>query len=1199
MNTSVSREYPARPSRSWKGLIEGPLRQAAVLLWLVGGWRLGEQVLGYQITWEWVVAAGIATVAAFLLIAQVRILWLSFVPTVLGLGVVLGIGHQFELGFDGLCILTTAYPLTLWVAVPRVLAASPMTRLGQFLGLAGGHGAAGGRSLVRAVIHGTGCVVLTIALIGVALNLIFGASVRPDVLWTTGLAAVFFWLTGWHYQSRFHSYFVLLSVTCGTWLAVVYFEDRRFDAGFLDDGLALTTLGLCFGFSLIAIGLERWRGGLVLTDLTDSLYRRALRNTSIWLASAVVTQQIFLGLRILGNGGVPDGTLFVVAGLAILLANHAFASMRWSAGGVILIATGVYALLFGWIASGDVLMPHPLTAAVLVSLSVAAAWMLGKVHGLELLYLAPTRFVSNVAYAGALVSASFSAPFLVVLGQPDFLLTTVLLFVTTVAVIRGPTAPIWRGLILAVLSSVLFYNLLAYTGRTHLDGSIAVAWGFALWGLATFGLKFWNGRFAHWNVEPLVWPWLGLAFVVIGGLEGLMDPEFLWLYLVALSVYSGLMLRHSGLGAFAWLAGATATLAGLAATDWWLLGLATGHLQELTFAKFWPTLVWLNALLALGSWWRRRGDGLSDRLGLPVHSLAAAFTVWPTFVLAMPIVLLAGGGAALTFADWLGFTVRPSLGAAALCVAVGASGLHAATCLRQDGGLRIWSLHSVWLCVYLTMLYAFAVMGDDAHSTLASALWALGFALIHTRWGRDLDGGTLGGALSQALPVWIALAGIVAAGLMLFDPDLAMAERLAVLFILGVVVGLQGWWRASRGWLWGAAGIFVLFQHALWLLWFTPWELIKVLPFMALTSLAVSLSITGVVGQWRLSDETGLPGAIETRHVLHRSASFLLSLAAIEVVAHGLSLFTQAFVSVAGVLDMGCALLTYVLLVGIWIRRAHRDQSDIWIYAAAVLGIAAFVHLRTAWLGPAPMTAWDTGVLIGAAYGLFVVQRMPLSVPTMHVVLGLPLIALLTLPPELGSVHAGSALLAMSVLYLLIRGSTGATLPLYLGFLSLNGAMYLWIPLWVGGSGLLQLYVIPAAVSVLVLLQLHQRELKPGVLNGGRLAALSVLYVAAAVDLFVQPGLGMFATAIGLAIAGIVIGIAFRIRAFLYAGVAFLVLNVGAHLIEFYPEQRLGRAVLLLTLGVFITGGMITFNIKREAIMQRVRGIRTDLADWQ
>ena len=848
MNTAVSPEYPAPRLRTWKGLIEGPLRQAAVLLWLVGGWRLWGQVLGHQITWEWVVAAGIATLAAFLLIAQLRVLWLSFVPVALGLGVVLGIGHQFDLGFDGFCILTSTYALTLWVVVPRVLATSSMTRLGEFLGLAGGHGESGGRVRIRAALHGTGLTVLVIALIGVSLAPIFGAAIRSDGLWTVGLAALFFWLTGWHYRSRFHSYFVLLTITYGAWLAVADFEGWRFDSAFLEGGLALTTLGLCFGFSLLAIGLERWRGGLAPTELTDSLYRQALRNTSKWLAVAVAAQQFFLGLLILEEGGIPDGTLFVATGFAILLANHALASMRWSTGGVILIGLGAYGVLYGWIAAGNVLIPHSLTAAVLVCSSVFAAWILGRIRHLEFLYLAPTRLVSTVAYAGALVSACISAPFMVALGRPDFLLTTAFLFLTTVAVIRGPTAATWRGLIMAGLSSVLFYTVMANTGQALFDGHIALAWGFALWGLATFGLELWNARFTDWSVEPVVWPWLGLVFVLAGGWEALLDLEVLWLYLIALSVYLGLMLRHSGSGAFAWLAGATATCAGLAATDWWLLGLATGRLPELTFAKFWPTLVWLNVLLAAGSWWRRRGDGLSDRLGLPVEPLAAAFTVWPTVVLAFPIVLLAGGGAALTFADWLGFAVRPSLGAAGLCVAAGASGFHAAMCLRRESALRIPFLHSVWLCVYLTMLYVFAVMGDHAHSGLASALWALGFALVHTRWGREHDDNTVRGELSRALPLWVALAAGVAAVLMLFAPKLPMGERLAVLFILGVVVGLQGWWRASRPWLWAAAGIFVLFQHAVWLLWFTPWELTRVLPFMALTSLGLGLSITWLVG---------------------------------------------------------------------------------------------------------------------------------------------------------------------------------------------------------------------------------------------------------------------------------------------------------------------------------------------------------------
>ena len=87
--------------------------------------------------------------------------------------------------------------------------------------------------------------------------------------------------------------------------------------------------------------------------------------------------------------------------------------------------------------------------------------------------------------------------------------------------------------------------------------------------------------------------------------------------------------------------------------------------------------------------------------------------------------------------------------------------------------------------------------------------------------------------------------------------------------------------------------------------------------------------------------------------------------------------------------------------------------------------------------------------------------------------------------------------------------------------------------------------------------------------------------------------------ALTLALTGIILGIALRVRAFLYAGVAFLVLNVAGQLARFYPEQAMSRALILIGLGTVITVGMVVFNLKREAIMQRIRIVRADLAAWE
>jgi predicted transporter len=98
---------------------------------------------------------------------------------------------------------------------------------------------------------------------------------------------------------------------------------------------------------------------------------------------------------------------------------------------------------------------------------------------------------------------------------------------------------------------------------------------------------------------------------------------------------------------------------------------------------------------------------------------------------------------------------------------------------------------------------------------------------------------------------------------------------------------------------------------------------------------------------------------------------------------------------------------------------------------------------------------------------------------------------------------------------------------------------------------------------------------------------------------FLRPELWVFVLALVLALAGVILGIALRVRAFLYAGVAFLVLNVLGQLLRFYPDQGLSRALILIGLGALITVGMVLFNLKREEIMQRIRIVRADLAAWE
>jgi hypothetical protein len=177
-----------------------------------------------------------------------------------------------------------------------------------------------------------------------------------------------------------------------------------------------------------------------------------------------------------------------------------------------------------------------------------------------------------------------------------------------------------------------------------------------------------------------------------------------------------------------------------------------------------------------------------------------------------------------------------------------------------------------------------------------------------------------------------------------------------------------------------------------------------------------------------------------------------------------------------------------------------------------------------------------------------------------------------------------------------VRYITGSSVALYLGTLAMNGAIYLWIP---ERYDLIQLYAVPSALSILILLHLHRNELRRGVLNGMRLAAVSTLYACATLDFFLRPELSNFVLVLLLSLAGTAAGIGLRVRAFLYGGIIFMVLNVLGQLVLFYSRQTVGKGIVLMAMGTLILAGMIWFNIKREDILKRVRIFRADLYQWE
>ena len=96
-----------------------------------------------------------------------------------------------------------------------------------------------------------------------------------------------------------------------------------------------------------------------------------------------------------------------------------------------------------------------------------------------------------------------------------------------------------------------------------------------------------------------------------------------------------------------------------------------------------------------------------------------------------------------------------------------------------------------------------------------------------------------------------------------------------------------------------------------------------------------------------------------------------------------------------------------------------------------------------------------------------------------------------------------------------------------------------------------QVWVIPLALIVLVSEHVNRRALRPDVSAGLRYLGIGMLYISSAADMFIAGVGGSVWLPVVLAVlcvAGVVAGIVLRVRAFLFLGTGFLLLDIFAML---------------------------------------------------
>jgi hypothetical protein len=278
------------------------------------------------------------------------------------------------------------------------------------------------------------------------------------------------------------------------------------------------------------------------------------------------------------------------------------------------------------------------------------------------------------------------------------------------------------------------------------------------------------------------------------------------------------------------------------------------------------------------------------------------------------------------------------------------------------------------------------------------------------------------------------------------------------------------------------------------------------------------------------------------------------------------------------------------------------------VYAAEVALAGTFLYVRHLLLGAAFGPEVEKAfAVVAATYLLFAINVAATRVggttavfvrPTFHTALALPL-ALFAVTPFDQRAGASLVLFAAASFYLVVARAAGTRNALLPGAALMNAAVYLWVPVAHAGTGLLELYVIPAALTVLVFAHLHRDQLGGPALTTVRLAASAAILATSTYGVFVQPSLMQFVAMLGASLAVIAGGIALRVRPFVYIGLGFLIVNVVGQVgVQVHAQGGIARAVILITVGIAVMSLMVFFNAQREEILRRYRLFVAD-ARWE
>jgi len=702
----------------------------------------------------------------------------------------------------------------------------------------------------------------------------------------------------------------------------------------------------------------------------------------------------------------------------------------------------------------------------------------------------------------------------------------------------------------------------------------------------------------------LVFPLLAISFVV---------TQFDFTQGVQTGAVASLLLGLGTAAGFTFLVAALTYLVAVRATGekmWLHPSVILGGLSLLVFAEslfqfdsgpfLLVSILVMNVLLGLAHLVLRNRDRVGALLGVPEANCETAFYLWP-LVATVGVVLGQAAYFCLIIIGAVG-GIDPhgsGLGTSLLACLLffhffylerGQKGVHLLIAASLTG--------SLWFA-------AFGWLTADVAIALLGLLWVVVAAVLKRGPGyRALEsvGFQLDSeerhSLIKLLQTWVGAllllsVAVTAPTWVLLEPLLPSTGLTLFLVTFGCLAAGYLWPKTSFE---AAAVAAICLPGSVWatLLWRTP--SLEVMPQLGLVTV---LFAAGYLFLSRMLLKT-TPVEREEGEEIEDSFGLdigrvLLGLAVVFTMVSG----GVAFLSAVTVRPELSVALTMVLTSLCWLYLAWDHKLELLVYLSevAMAWTCLYVYQRILGIpfGPNLIRALAVVALSFVFFGLNILlargRAGALAVfvpPTYYTALFLPIALLWVIPRQQEA--ASLVIFAAASFYMMVAHRAQKVWALYVPALLYNVALYIWIPAASENTGLLQLYVIPAALTVLIFAHLHKGDLTRQALAGIRTATSATILAVSTLEVLYTPNLLHFSVELSVTLLGIMIGVALRIRAFVYTGFAFLVIGVTSQLgLQIHGQAGIARAVILITVGMMVLSTMVFFNLKREEILQRYR----------